>query len=134
MGEGKITNMKSSCTIMTLKVGLTSWTSLSGNTLVEINEVPPFVIIYQFEYCCLCKCICTADAEINQLATKEKSKMSVSAFPWEKKWLRPYVRWKADSQNVNTHNCRALRAVGALGKQTASHSTVNIGGGRRLGR
>jgi hypothetical protein len=27
-----------------------------------------------------------------------------------------------------------LRAVGALGKQTASHSTVNIGGGRRLGR
>jgi hypothetical protein len=48
--------------------------------LYKINEVPPFVIIPQSECRCLCKFICTVDAEIFQLATKEQSKMSVSAF------------------------------------------------------
>jgi len=51
-----------------------------------------------------------------------------------KKWLRPHIRWKADSGNVNICTCRTLRTVGVPCKQAASTATVNKGGGRWLGR
>ena len=63
MGEEKITKLKPSCTPMPIKVCVTFWTSLWGKTLIWNQQGADVWNYFQLEWCCLCKCISSVDAE-----------------------------------------------------------------------
>jgi hypothetical protein len=110
----KITNLKSSYTIIPIIVGLTFWTSLWGPSPVyEFIKAQVFETILQFDCCCLCKCMqlycgCWSIPTDNKRRIIEHIRI---CFPWEKKWLRLHIRMRADSGNIDKHFRRAMRAM-----------------------
>jgi len=48
--------------------------------------------------------------------------------------VKPHIRRRADSGNIDIHTRRAMRAMGVTCKQPASPTTVKKGGGRQHGR
>jgi len=102
--------------------------------LYKINKALAFDTIPQLDWCCLCKCICTVDAEISYLVTKKNYRRCLYMLSLGEEMVTQHIRRRADSGNIERHTRRVMRAMGVTCKQPASSTTVKQGGGRRNGR
>lgn len=69
--------------------------------MYEINKALAFEIILQFDWCCLCECICAVDADISLGQQKKNNRRRGYLLSLGEEMVKPDIRKRVDSGNVS---------------------------------